>query len=96
MEDDKLILLMRQKLIAWIKYTTGDDSAGSEFYFDFESIRLNANCSVDTSGVTFIYNQYEIAPYSSGIIRIKFTYDELKPFVKKHLQFGIYLNRQCL
>lgn len=81
--DDKLILLMRQKLKEGMINMADTQLDENQFYFDFETIRLNNNYSIDDSGVTFIYNQYEIAPYSSGIISIKFRYDELKPFVKK-------------
>jgi hypothetical protein len=33
--------------------------------------------------LTFIYNPYEIAPYSEGLIEIKISYDDLKDLLKK-------------
>jgi len=58
-----------------------------------DSIRLtNAGYFVDTiapgnsiyingSGVGFVYNQYEIAPYSTGIVNIFLRYDQLKGMI---------------
>lgn len=37
----------------------------------------NGNFSITESGITYIYNQYEIAPYSMGIIRISIPWEEL-------------------
>ena len=37
----------------------------------------NGNFRLSDDGVTYIYNQYEIAPYSMGVIRITIPWDEL-------------------
>lgn len=82
-DDEKLIALLRKKLRASKRgvFPKSDDKIS---YFDFDNIRLNDNYEVNASGISFLYNQYEIAPYSDGIINIRFTFDELKPFVKKN------------
>lgn len=72
---------------------------GREDYNDFEDIRLNSNFHIDASGITFIYNQYDIASYAFGAVPITFSYDELKPFVKKssklyYLFKQIFLSKQ--
>ncbi len=41
-------------------------------------IEPNGNFSVSEKGVTYIYNQYEIAPYAMGIIRITIPWEELE------------------
>ncbi len=38
----------------------------------------NGNFQVTEEGVTYIYNQYEIAPYAMGIIRVTLPWDELE------------------
>lgn len=37
---------------------------------------------INSTGITFIYNQYEIAPYAVGITELKLTWDELKDVAK--------------
>ena len=60
---------------------TDDDAKDN--YFKFDEIRLNSNFHLGVDGITFIYDQYEIAAYVFGAISIKFSYHELKPFLKK-------------
>lgn len=43
-----------------------------------KEIGPNGNFSIDDDGVTYIFNQYEIAPYSMGIIRISIPWEELE------------------
>lgn len=54
-----------------------------------DKIPLNSNFYFDENHITFVYNQYEIAPYSSGVITIKIPFSEisqhLKPQFKKDL-----------
>ena len=86
-EDEKLITLLRKKLIEQMKerYSDEDNSIDEikQGYFNFETIRLNDYYGVDALGINFVYTQYEIASYAAGIIIVPFTYEELKPFVKK-------------
>lgn len=41
-------------------------------------IEPNGNFCVSKEGVTYIYNQYEIAPYAMGIIRITIPWEDLE------------------
>lgn len=43
-----------------------------------KEIEPNGNFSIGSDGITYIYNQYEIAPYSMGIIRISIPWEELE------------------
>ena len=43
-----------------------------------KEIEPNGNFSISPDGVTYIYNQYEIAPYSMGIIRVSIPWEELE------------------
>ena len=42
----------------------------------------NGNFSVSEQGLTWHYNQYEIAPYVVGPLSAEFTWDELAPYLK--------------
>lgn len=41
------------------------------------------NFRLDTDHITFFYNVYEIAPYSSGTTQITLSYDQLKELMKE-------------
>ena len=41
-------------------------------------IEPNGNFSIGDAGITYIYNQYEIAPYSMGIIKVTVPWEELE------------------
>lgn len=62
-----------------------------EMLFD-ENITANRNFYFDHQSITFIYNQYEIGPYVSGIIEIKVPFSEIKqalqPDFKKRLNIN--------
>ena len=62
-----------------------------ELLFD-ENININRNFYFDKSSITFVYNQYEIGPYSSSIIEIKVPFSDLKqalnPEFKKRLKIN--------
>ena len=89
-EDKKLITLMQQKIREYRRQQSGgedknaSDEEISRNFYDFNSIRLGDNYSVDSSGITFIYSQGELAAHVFGRIEISFSYDDLKPFVKKN------------
>ena len=46
-------------------------------YLDLASFKIN------DLGVEFFWNVYEIAPYSEGVIRIQFSFRDLKPYIKE-------------
>lgn len=41
------------------------------------------NFQLQSDGVLFTYNIYEIAPYASGPVLVKLTYDQLKPYLQE-------------
>ena len=67
-EDEKLIALLQKKSI---------DSGLSPDDSYFKDMRLNDNYSVNTAGISFVYYIYW------GYTIIYFTYEELKPFIRK-------------
>ena len=45
-------------------------------------IYVGQNFTLESEGITFVYNTYEIASYADGTISVFLPYDELKPFLK--------------
>lgn len=43
---------------------------------------LPANFLLNSRGITFIYQQYEIAPYAAGMPTIEITWDKIKPLLE--------------
>lgn len=69
----KLLKHTRSKDIDELKrkgYLYSMDMCPSQFYL------------INSTGITFIYNQYEIAPYAVGITELQLTWDELKDVAK--------------
>jgi len=48
----------------------------------FGSPEPNGNFSVSEEGITWVYNPYEIAAYSSGIIEVPVSWEALKPILQ--------------
>lgn len=49
--------------------------------FDIKEFQLPANVGFTEDGLVLLYNTYEIAPYSTGIIEFKIPYEEVEPFL---------------
>lgn len=62
-----------------------------ELLFD-ENITANKNFYFDNQSLTFIYNQYEIAPYAAGIIEIKLPFSEIKQYLKPEFKKRLNIN----
>lgn len=52
-----------------------------KYLFENE-IKPNQNFYFDNWGLTFVYNQYEIAPYAVGIIYLFLPWEDLQPYLK--------------
>lgn len=55
--------------------------------FWLEGLRCGENFYVVENGITFHYNQYEIASYASGPFDIFLSFDKIKPFLKDATMF---------
>ena len=49
-----------------------------------KDIEPNGNFKVSDTGVTYVYGQYEIGPYSLGIIKVTVPWEELGDLVRAH------------
>lgn len=70
--DKKFIELLNKKLL---------EDRKRDNFFDFRSI-TPGSFYITPYGITFLWNRYDIAPYSEGLIEVSFSFEELKPFVK--------------
>lgn len=62
-----------------------------EMLFD-ENITANRNFYFDNQSITFVYNQYEIGPYVSGVIEIKVPFSEIKQALKQEFKERLKIN----
>lgn len=65
-----------------MKHLNDGRSPEEEISLLTDTIEPNGNFSIGENGVTFTYNQYEIAAYSFGIIDILIPADEIRPYLK--------------
>lgn len=56
-----------------------------------DTIPVNNNFYFDKSGMTFVYNQYEITAYAAGVVEINIPFAELKTHLKPEFvqRYGI-------
>jgi len=52
-----------------------------EGFFDINEIAPNNNFWLNNEGIHYIFNQYEIAPYSMGPIEVTIPYEEIKSII---------------
>ncbi len=50
-------------------------------FFDINDIAPNNNFWINNEGVHYVYNQYEIAPYSMGPIEVTIPYKDIKSII---------------
>ncbi|HTN68426.1 MAG TPA: DUF3298 domain-containing protein [Dysgonamonadaceae bacterium] len=62
-----------------------------EGFFDINEIAPNNNFWINNEGVHYIYNQYEIAPYSMGPIEVTIPYNEIASIIIPNSTAGNYL-----
>ena len=48
--------------------------------FNYHALEVTNNLYFDKDGITFYYNPYELATYSTGPIELHLSYDELAPY----------------
>lgn len=53
-------------------------------YFMIENIFPNENFYLDTEGITFMFNPYEIAAYSNGQTKATLSYEQIAPYLREN------------
>ena len=54
----------------------------NDFHFFEDLIKPNNNFYITAEGIVYVYNPYDIAPYSTGQTVVLLTFDKLKPILK--------------
>lgn len=75
LEDNRFQNIILQKIKE--KYSEDD-------LFDTKNIKMTSIYEVKKNGLIFIWEPYDIAPYSTGVIEIFVSFKELKPFWRKN------------
>lgn len=58
-----------------------DATKDKDIFMDDDSFELPANMGYSDDGIVLLYNTYEIAPYSSGIIQFTIPFEEAAPYL---------------
>ena len=58
------------------------DFRGAGFWFDNNRFRLPEHFVFKDGGLELIYNVYEVAPFSEGVLQIRFEEKALQPFLR--------------
>lgn len=54
----------------------------NEFHFFEDQIKPNNNFYVNGDGLVYVYNPYDIAPYSTGQTEVALTFERLRPILR--------------
>lgn len=65
----------------------------SDFNYYEKEIKPNNNFIVDNEGITYVYNPYDIAPYSMGQTAVFLSYEVLKPILRKDSPINKIINK---
>ena len=52
-------------------------------YFGIEEIQPNGNILINNEGITYTFNEYEIAAYAIGATKVLLSFEEIEPYLKK-------------
>jgi hypothetical protein len=61
---------------------TAEEELEEKGFFNVKEIVPNNNFYIDDKGITYTYNEYEIAPYSVGSISVKIPYDKIRKLLQ--------------
>jgi len=88
-ESDLFIDNYKQPLTELIKQCIVEDNAEIESVADLDeldfwedAIKPNGNFYISDEGIVYVFNPYEIAPYSTGQTEVTLPYDRLKVLLK--------------
>jgi len=68
-----------------IKNIIANDPHDADYDFFISEIKPNDNFYLEREGIIFVYNPYEIAPYSAGIIEVFIPFQDIAPFLLPNL-----------
>ena len=99
-ESDLFIADYTESLTRLIKQQIVEDNAEMEsvadlndFHFFEDQIKPNNNFYITAEGIVYVYNPYDIAPYSTGQTVVLLTFEKLRPILKPENQIAyLYKN----
>lgn len=101
LEKDLFIDNYQNSLTQLIKQQIVEDNAEmesvadlNEFHFFEDQIKPNNNFYVNADGLVYVYNPYDIAPYSTGQTEVALTFERLKPILKPNNALAYFYNIQ--
>lgn len=74
--------LMRQRLAQQYECQTVEELSERQLFFAPEEIEATENFYVGATGISWLFDPYDIAPYSTGEVVVELTWDELYPLLK--------------
>ncbi len=89
--DDSLTTLLTQQLRK--DYNIPDDVMLKKAGFFVDTIEPNQNIYINGNGVGFLYNSYEIAPYSNGQTNIFLEFNQIKDLLRPNTPVSMMGNR---
>lgn len=78
--EEVLLALITQALMDKFNVTVPEGL--DQYLFNHNELFVSKNVILGKEKITFIYNKYEIAPYSTGEILLDITYDKIKELLK--------------
>lgn len=79
----------------------GEDLNWKDYYFPESFVKegpfyTNDNFYISAEGLTLFYNQYEIAPYASGVTELTISWDALEMYLDKEGEYYRYLTNKAV
>lgn len=75
--------LLLQNLTKEQNCATTEELTEKGDFFDIDQIDVTENFYIDDNGVNFLYDPFEIAPYSTGEITITISWQDLLPYLRE-------------
>jgi hypothetical protein len=66
-------------------------SLADAYFFDNDRFTLNDNYAITSSGIRFLYNEYEIKSYSEGITELFIPYSQIKSLLRPNTVVAQYI-----
>ena len=86
-DSPQLDALIKKGIMSYFEVTTDEDLANELFGDDVDNLPLPGEAPYLTdTGIVFIYSQYEIAPYSAGMITFEIPFNDIRPFLTPEAQ----------
>ena len=79
--EDVLLPVLEKKLLEYAECSSRDE-LDEHGYFSNEPMFVSPNFEIRQDTIDFIYNQYDIAPYSTGITTLSVANDEIRSILR--------------